>query len=95
MQAIFTKYLPGGNARGSRIVAWCDAGRVVIGYPHGASDPFAVAAAVLRDQLGWTEANGHAPMYKGGAPDKGSTARAVFVFAEPLARVGPDVARQR
>jgi hypothetical protein len=34
MQAIYTKYLPATNSRGSRIKATCDAGSITIPYPY-------------------------------------------------------------
>ena len=34
MQAIYSKYLPATNVRGSRIKAFCERGSVTIGYPY-------------------------------------------------------------
>ena len=56
MQAIVTKYLPPTNTQGSRIKAWCDAGSVIIGYPHaqGLTEAHAEAVRTLLSKLNWS-----------------------------------------
>ena len=47
MQAIYTKYLPATNTRGSRIKATCDRGSITVSYPDelGPGEPCHVWAA--------------------------------------------------
>ena len=57
MQAIQTKYIGPTNTKGARIKAACDAGSVIIGYPHELSgdDCHAKAAMALVRKLGWED----------------------------------------
>lgn len=73
-QAIIVTYHGPTYARGSRLFARCDAGRLSIPYPSEANageDAHRIAAEALRDRLGW---RGH--LIGGGLPD----GRWVFVF---------------
>jgi hypothetical protein len=56
MQAIETKYLGPTNHKGARIVAKCDAGRVVVSYDHalGIYGNHEAAAKALLRKLEWT-----------------------------------------
>ena len=54
-QAIETRYLPPTNCRGARVVAQCDAGRLVLPWRDNL-DPVEnhhAAAEALRERLGW------------------------------------------
>ncbi len=62
MQAITTKYLGPTNYRGSRIVAQCQAKRIVVPYEY-VNDPHKIAAEKLAATLGWD-----GPWYEGGLP---------------------------
>ena len=55
LQAIQTKYIGPRNVRGSRIVAWCDARRIVRGYDDSknAGDNHTQVAAELAHSLDW------------------------------------------
>jgi hypothetical protein len=55
MQAIQTRFLGPTNHRGARVVAWCDAGRLVVSWDHSLSvEPnHAAAASALRVKLDW------------------------------------------
>ena len=80
MQAIQTKYLGATNYRPSRIKAWCDAGSVVITYPHEMHDDDANqhAAEALQHKLGWDTAQyGH--LHGGALPGNAGYA---FVFVK-------------
>ena len=54
-QAITTRYLVPTNHRGSRIVAKCDAGRLVVSWDHAlnTTENHAAAARALAGELGW------------------------------------------
>jgi hypothetical protein len=52
MQAITTRFLPPTNHRGARIVARCQARRIVVPYEYG-GDAHAKAAEKLANLLGW------------------------------------------
>ena len=86
MQAIITKFLSPTNTRGARVKAFCAAGSVTVGFHGndgigGHNAPFDHAARTLRDQIGWTEANGYAPMYRGSCPDNAAYANVYVVGA--------------
>lgn len=55
MQAIITKFLPCTNTKGSRIKATCQAGSIIIDYPHELSgmDCHAKAAYALLSKMHW------------------------------------------
>lgn len=55
MQAIITKFLPCTNTKGSRIKATCQAGSIIIDYPHELSgmDCHAKAAYALLSKMQW------------------------------------------
>jgi len=55
MQAIRTRYYGPSNVRGSRIIAKCEAGSIVMAYNHalGIWENHATAAAMLLEKLGW------------------------------------------
>ena len=55
MQAIHVKYLPCTNTKGSRIKATCQAGSIIIDYPHELSgmDCHAKAAYALLTKMHW------------------------------------------
>jgi len=57
MQAIVTKYLGPTNCRGGRVVAWCEAGRIVVGWNHaiGIPENHEGAARALVKKLGWDD----------------------------------------
>lgn len=80
MQAIITKYHGPTNTKGSRISAKCDAGSVMISYPHELSgiDVYEAAARALIKKLHWTTADGFPELVGGGLPNNGGY---VFVFA--------------
>lgn len=74
-QAIQTTYKGPTNARGSRIIAVCDAGRITVSYDHAlnADGNHRAAALALCAKLQWDSAG-----LVGGALKDGSRA---FVFA--------------
>ncbi len=78
MQAITTKYLPATDTKGSRIKATCDAGSIIIPYPHELSgcDVHAAAAMALCRELGWTDEKG----WKGKWVCGGLQSNYVFVY---------------
>ena len=47
MQAITVRYIGPTNHKSARLVAECERGRIVIGYPCGSGDPFVVALLAL------------------------------------------------
>jgi len=55
MQAIRTRYHGPTNVRGSRIIASCEAGRVIMDYNHALNleGNHAAAARMLLDKFGW------------------------------------------
>ena len=55
MQAIITKFLPCTNTKGSRIKATCQAGSIIIDYPHELSGMacHAKAAYALLSKMHW------------------------------------------
>ena len=55
MQAIITKFLPCTNTKGSRIKATCQAGSIIIDYPHELSgmNCHAKAAYALLSKMHW------------------------------------------
>lgn len=57
MQAIHTYFLAASNTRGPRIVAKCDAGKVIVPYSHEGDEQHAhaIAAMELVRSLGWAE----------------------------------------
>lgn len=57
MQAISVKYLGPTNARGARMVARCDAGRITVAWDHSMSpsDNARTACLTLLRKLGWWE----------------------------------------
>jgi hypothetical protein len=57
MQAILTKYLGPTDTKGARISARCDAGSIMIPYPHELSgyDVHAAAAMALVRKLEWRD----------------------------------------
>lgn len=65
MQSIITKYHGPTNARGSRVSAKADAGKVILNWDHAlnADDNHAAAARALACRLGWTGEyiGGHLP----------------------------------
>ena len=63
-QAIVTKYISPTNTRVSRISAKAAAGRIVIPYEYGNTDPHAIAAAALARKLEW-----FGEWFAGGLPD--------------------------
>lgn len=75
-QAIETRFLGPTNHRGARIVAKCQAGRIVIpySYEHSCEECHRGAAMALASKLGWSGS-----LIGGGSADgKGY----VFVFSE-------------
>lgn len=84
LQAIVTKYHGPTNYKGARISATALAGRVVVSYDYGASDPHDVAALALCAKMGW-----HGDLVSGGMPDGRGN---VYVFA-PGSRRGATTAR--
>lgn len=56
MQAIQTTFKGPTNNNGSRIIAKCAAGRIVMGYDHALNieDNHKCAAVLLISKLGWT-----------------------------------------
>lgn len=56
MQAIQTSYKGPTNTKGSRIIAKCAAGRIVMGYDHALNieENHKYAAVLLTNKLGWT-----------------------------------------
>lgn len=68
-QSILTQYRGPTNASGSRILASCDAGRLVMPYRHDldVQDNHAEAASLLAARLGWSGiwAGGSLPGNKG------------------------------
>lgn len=85
-QAIFTKYIPCTNHRGSRIKAMCDRGSITIDYDHGSSNPHKVAVLALvrkfmiEDEKEYgtkpSENPWRGPWMEGGLPNNGGS---VFV----------------
>jgi hypothetical protein len=57
MPAIMTKYLGPTNTRGARLVAWCDAKRIVVpwSYEVGTDENHKKAATALAWSLGWLD----------------------------------------
>ncbi len=55
MQAIITKYLGPTNARGARVVAKCQAGKVTVPWDHakGVDENHAAACLALTTRLNW------------------------------------------
>lgn len=55
MQAIVTRYHGPTNARGARISATAEAGRIYIPYPHelNATEAHAAAARAFAERWGW------------------------------------------
>ena len=55
MQAIETRYIGPSNVKGARIVARCDAKRIIVGWDHSlnSEDNHRAAARKLILQLGW------------------------------------------
>jgi len=70
MQAIRTKYMGPTNHRGSRIVAECSAGRVIVSwlYDLGDLENHVKAAEALRSKLGWEVAT-HGRLFTGTLKD--------------------------
>ncbi len=90
-QAIFTKFIPPTNYRGSRIKAWCDAGSIVVSADHGDSieGRHRHAVAALCDKLNAENRARHGEsrdvwridsMVCGGAPQKSCAA---YVYVTP------------
>jgi hypothetical protein len=75
MQAIQTKYLGPTNHRGSRVKAWCDAGKIIVSWDYAlnAWENHQKAAVALAEQLQWPG------LYVGGALPNGDYA---FVMTE-------------
>jgi len=80
MQAIVTKFLGPTNARPARIVATCDAKRIVVSKEYGRDenghDDHEAAAMKLANLLGWG-----GKWCKGGLPGRNSDC--VFVWVKP------------
>jgi hypothetical protein len=70
MQAILTKYLGPTNHRGSRIVAWCQAGRLTFAWDDALSvdQNHDAVARGLAQKLGWLE-DTHGRLAGGGLPN--------------------------
>lgn len=68
MQAIRTRYHGPSNARGARISAQCQAGKIFVSYDHALdlSGNHAAACKALQQKLGWTQDKGYKPMFGGG-----------------------------
>ncbi len=68
MQAIRTRGIAPTATRNARISAQCGAGRIVVVWDHqrNLEQNHANAARALRDKLGWTQAEGYAPLFGGG-----------------------------
>lgn len=68
-QAINTKYLGHTNFKGARIIASCEAGKIIMPYKHELNhdENHALAADLLMKKLGW-----HIKNYvRGGYTEKG------------------------
>jgi hypothetical protein len=59
MQAIVTTFLGPTNTKGSRVVAKCDAKRIVFAWDHGrgTTENHEAAARILLSVLGWDKRN--------------------------------------
>lgn len=57
MQAILTKYLGPTNTRGSRVIAYCDGGRISVAYQYNMSPEGNHRYAILKlgIKLGWIQ----------------------------------------
>lgn len=78
MQAIQTRFLGPTNHRDARVVAQCQAGRIVVAWDSstGVEENHALAARALAIKLGWTRKY-YGAMYGGGLPNETGYA---FVF---------------
>ena len=67
MQTIITRYLGPTNYKPSRIVAQCEAGRIIVSWKHGESvqNNHRAACEALRAKLGWTVTAGYPAMLGG------------------------------
>lgn len=65
-QAIATKFVGPSNVRGSRVIASCDAKRIIVSWNHSqsADDNHIAAARKLASELGWS-GNWHGGATKG------------------------------
>lgn len=90
MQSILTKFLNPTDFKGARIKATCDAGSVVIPFPHEygeGSKAHALAAMMLVRKLGWiptapdgTHQNGYVGAWAAGHSNKGDAYTFCFAF---------------
>jgi len=73
MQAITTTYKGPTDHNGSRVIAKCDAGRVVVGWDHALNviDNHKAAARALIDKLGWNAAERKARKWVSGSTASG------------------------
>lgn len=72
MQAIETTYCGPTDHRGSRVIAKCEAGRVVVewDYALNSDENHRAAAEALSAKLGWDQ-GWHGKMVSGGLPGRG------------------------
>jgi hypothetical protein len=87
MQAIQTRYIGPTNYRGSRVVAWCEAGKLIHQWDHSLNvdQNHREAARKLADKLGWI--GGYYSEMVGGALPNPNAGYA-FVFANDELRFG-------
>ena len=71
MQTIKTKYFDQSTVKGSRIIASCEAGRIIVPYNYAVNilENHREACEALRNKLGWTVENNYSPMIGGQAQD--------------------------